>query len=154
MATVDAETGAVALTGTAGTSTISATFGGNTTYKASTVSYTLNVVNVNSQTYLYKKVTDANDLHEGGSYILVCEAQGKVCKSVSSDKGQPAAAYIADSIACQGEIVPLCFFLESASSYWRLKTADTNYLKTASSPTNLTLDNKITDYSKWSISII
>ena len=152
VATVDAETGAVALTGTAGTSTISATFGGNTTYKASTVSYTLNVVNVNSQTYLYKKVTDANDLHEGGSYILVCEAQGKVCKSVSSDKGQPAAAYIADSIACQSETAPLCFILESSSSYWQLKTAEGEYLRTAFSSTDLTLSNATTDYSKWSIS--
>ena len=152
VATVDAETGAVVLTGTAGTSTISATFGGNTTYKASTVSYTLNVVNVNSQSYLYKKVTDANDLQEGGSYILVCEAQGKVCKSVSSDKGQSAAAYIADGFACQGEIVPLCFILESSSSYWRLKTAEGEYLRTAYSSTNLTLDKATTDYSKWSIS--
>ena len=151
VATVDAETGAVALTGTAGTSTISATFGGNTTYKASTVSYTLNVVNVNSQTFLYKKVTDAKDLQEGGSYVLVCEAQGKVCKSVSS-KGQSAAAYIADGIASQGEFVPLCFILESASSYWRLKTAERKYLNTASSSlTDLTLGDA-TDYSKWSIS--
>lgn len=152
VATVDAETGAVALTGTAGTSTISATFGGNTTYKASTVSYTLNVVNVNSQTFLYKKVTDANDLQEGGSYILVCEAQGKVCKSVSSTKGQPATAYIADGIASQGETAPLCFILESSSSYWRLKTAEETYLTAASSSTDLTLDNATTDYIKWSIS--
>ena len=151
VATVDAETGTVALTGTAGTSTISATFGGNTTYKASTVSYTLNVVNVNSQTFLYKKVTDANDLQEGGSYILVCEAQGKVCKSVSSDKGQPAAAHIADGIASQSETAPLCFILESNSSYWRLKTAEEKYLTTAFSSTNLTLDDA-TNYSKWSIS--
>ena len=153
VATVDAVTGAVALTGTAGSSTISATFGGNTTYKASTVSYTLNVVNVNSQTFLYKKVTDAKDLQEGGSYVLVCEAQGKVCKSVSSNKGQPAAAYIADGIASQGEIVPLCFFLESASSYWQLKTAERKYLNKASSSTStgLTLGDA-TDYSKWSIS--
>ena len=154
VATVDAETGAVALTGTAGTSTISATFGGNTTYKASTVSYTLNVVNVNSQTFLYKKVTDANDLQEGGSYILVCEAQGKVCKSVSSNKGQPAAAYIADGIACQSETAPLRFILESSSSYWLLKTADEKYqyLSTAFSSTDLTLSNATTDYIKWSIS--
>ena len=152
VATVDAETGTVALTGTAGTSTISATFSGNTTYKASTVSYTLNVVNVNSQTFLYKKVTDANDLQEGGSYILVCEAQGKVCKSVSSTKGQPAAAYIADGIASQGETAPLCFILESSSSYWRLKTAEETYLTAASSSTDLTLDNATTDYIKWSIS--
>lgn len=152
VATVDAETGAVTLTGTAGSTTISASFGGNTTYKASTVSYTLNVVNVNSQTFLYKKVTDANDLQEGGSYILVCEAQGKVCKSVSSDKGEPAAAYIADGIASQSETAPLCFILESSSSYWRLKTAEKKYLATASSSTNLTLSNATTDYSKWSIS--
>ena len=142
----------MALTGATGTSTISATFGGNATYKASTVSYTLNVVNVNSQTFLYKKVTDAKDLQEGGSYVLVCEAQGKVCQSVSSDKGQSAAAYIANGIASQGEIVPLCFILESASSYWRLKTAERKYLNTASSSlTGLTLGDA-TDYSKWSIS--
>lgn len=125
---------------------------GDETFQPTTLQHTLSAENLSAQTFLYKKVTQKSELQEGGSYILVCEAQGKVCKSVSSNKGQPAAAYIADGIACQSETAPLCFILESSSSYWRLKTADEKYLRTASSSTNLTLSDATTDYIKWSIS--
>lgn len=43
VATVNASTGAVKLTGTAGTSTITATYAGNDSYKGSSATYTITV---------------------------------------------------------------------------------------------------------------
>lgn len=151
VATVDAATGKVTPTGSTGKSTISATYAGDATYKASTVTYELSVVSLNSQTFLYKKVTQESDLLEGCSYILVCENQEQVCKSISNNKGQPASAFLSDGLVCQNETAPLCFILEKNTSYYRLRTAEGNYLNaTSSSPTNLSLGNS-PDNSKWTI---
>ncbi len=150
VATVDAATGKVTPTGSTGKSTISATYAGDATYKASTVTYELSVVSLNSQTFLYKKVTQESDLLEGCSYILVCEPQEQVCKSISSNKGQAASAFLSDGLVCQNETAPLCFILEKTSSYYRLRDAAGNYLNAAASSTNLVLGSS-SDNSKWTI---
>lgn len=150
VATVDAATGKVTLTGSTGQSQISAIYAGDATYKASTVTYTLNVVSLNSQTFLYKKVTKKSELQEGDSYILVCEPQEMACKSISYDKGQPASVFLSDGLVCQTETAPLCFVLEKTSSYYRLRDAKGNYLNAAASTTNLVLGSS-SDNSKWTI---
>lgn len=94
IATIDANSGVITLTGEVGQTTISAEFSGNTEYKSDKVEYTLNVSKASA--YIYKKVTATDDIMDGGQYIIVCENQKKakgsdyagVSVTVDNENGQ------------------------------------------------------------------
>ena len=94
IATIDANSGVITLTGEVGQTTISAEFSGNTVYKGGKVEYTLNVSKASA--YIYKKVTATDDIMDGGQYIIVCEdknlAKGSdyagVSVTVDNENGQ------------------------------------------------------------------
>lgn len=84
IATIDANSGEITLTGEVGQTTISAEFSGNTEYKGDKVEYTLNVSKASA--YIYKKVTATDDIMDGGQYIIVCEEQN-LAKGPGKDTG-------------------------------------------------------------------
>lgn len=82
IATVDANTGAVTLTGKTGSVKITASAPKINTYKAESVSYTLTVKNGALGPKTYRKVTAASDLVVGNQYLLVYEEGSKVFKPI------------------------------------------------------------------------
>ena len=82
IATVDANTGAVTLTGKTGSVKITASFLKTDTYKAESVSYTLSVKNSALGPKTYRKVTSASGLEVGAQYLLVYESGSMVFKPI------------------------------------------------------------------------
>ena len=78
IATVDANTGAVTLTGKTGSVIITASASKTNTYKAESVSYTLTVKNSTIGPKTYRKVTSTSDLTVGAQYLLVYESTPSV----------------------------------------------------------------------------
>ena len=65
---VDSSTGSVTLNGTAGVATVTATFFGDATYRATTAEYTITVVQIDN--VMYKIVKSIDDVTEG-TYVIV-----------------------------------------------------------------------------------
>lgn len=83
----------------AGTATITATYDGDDTYQGSTATCTVTVVDPNAPTYVYKKITSADDIVNGGTYIVVCESYNKAMGSHNSgDYSNPVDITIANDI--------------------------------------------------------
>lgn len=87
IATVDANTGAVTLTGKTGSVIITASAPKTNTYKAESVSYTLIVKNGALGPKTYHKVTAASDLVVGARYLLVYEAGPFVFMPILEESG-------------------------------------------------------------------
>lgn len=82
IATVDANTGAVTLTGKTGSVKITASAQKTDTYKEESVSYTLIVKNGAIGPKTYRKVTAASGLEVGAQYLLVYESGSMVFKPI------------------------------------------------------------------------
>ena len=149
VATVDAE-GVVTLTGAVGTTTITASLTGDKTYANGSVSYTLTVKKPN--VFVYKKVTSAEDLVDGGVYIMVCDELKSTISAIESSKGTPTDVIINGDIveAITGNVVE--FTLEDNGSYYRFKN-NKLYLY-GKSKTDIGLKALGTDDDqKWNITI-
>lgn len=148
VATVDAE-GVVTLTGAVGTTTITASLTGDKTYANGSASYTLTV----KKPFVYKKVSSAEDLVDGGVYIMVCDKLNSTISAIEkSCKGTPTDVIINGDIveAITGNVVE--FTLEDKDTYYRFKN-DELYLYGKSS-TDIGLKALGTDNDqKWNIKI-
>ena len=149
IATINANSGVITLTGEVGQTTISAEFSGNTVYKGGKVEYTLNVSKASA--YIYKKVTATDDIMDGGQYIIVCEdknlAKGSdyagVSVTVDNENGQ-----IDPNVSGTG--VPAVYTFVAMDGRYALKFGD-KYLGSAGT--------KSTDFSSkdtpvaWTVTI-
>lgn len=119
VATVNATTGEVTLTGSVGTTTITASLTGDATYADGSASYELTVKKPN--VFVYKKVTSAEDLVDGGVYIMVCDELKSTISAIESSKGTPTDVTISGDIveAITGNVVE--FTLEDKDTYYRFK---------------------------------
>ena len=133
-----------------GTTTIKAYFPGNETYADGSASYTLTVKKPNL--FVYKKVTSAEDLVDGGVYIMVCDELKSTISAIESSKGTPTDVIINGDIveAITGNVVE--FTLEDNGSYYRFKN-NKLYLY-GKSKTDIGLKALGTDDDqKWNITI-
>lgn len=149
VATVDAE-GVVTLTGSVGTTTITASLTDDATYADGSASYELTVKKPNL--FVYKKVTSAEDLVDGGVYIMVCDELKSTISAIESSKGTPTDVTISGDIveAITGNVVE--FTLEDKDTYYRFKN-DELYLY-GKSKTDIGLKALGTDNDqKWNITI-
>ena len=106
---------------------------------------------VNNSGLVYKKITNASQLENGATYVLLSEAQSVMLQEVSNGKGQPASAFLSADILAPKTLQPQEFVLEKYSNYYKLGVSGDSYLNASiSSPTNLAIgDSK--DESKWTI---
>lgn len=148
IATIDANSGVITLTGEVGQTTISAEFSGNTEYKGDKVEYTLNVSKASA--YIYKKVTATDDIMDGGQYIIVCEdkklAKGSdyagVSVTVDNENGQ-----IDPNVSGTG--VPAVYTFEAKDGGYALKDKNNKYLSSGNS-TDITSVNSAV---AWTVTI-
>ena len=106
---------------------------------------------VNNSGLVYKKITNASQLENGATYVLLSEAQSVMLQEVSNGKGQPASAFLSADILAPKTLQPQEFVLEKYSNYYQLSVSGNRYLNASlSSQTNLAIgDSK--DESKWTI---
>ncbi len=125
IATIDANSGEISLTGEVGQTTISAEFSGNNEYKGDKVEYTLNVSKASA--YIYKKVTATDDIMDGGQYIIVCE-------DLNLAKGTGEGTGSVEVNINGGMIVPTesaalgVYTLEAVEGGYALKFGESDYL--------------------------
>ena len=106
---------------------------------------------VNNSGLVYKKITNASQLEDGASYVLLSEAQSVMLQEVSNGKGQPASAFLSADILAPKTLQPQEFVLEKYSSYNKLRIGSNRYLNAnASTLTNLEKGEDRNE-SKWSI---
>ena len=148
VATVDAE-GVVSLTGAVGTTTITASLTGDATYADGSASYELTVKKPN--VFVYKKVTSAEDLIKGATYVFVCEGTNKVGTAVSDKKMQPTNATLTDGILEESVDEPMEFVLDIKDGKYCFISGG-KYLKGADG-TDLTMVSysTIDEAIKWNI---
>lgn len=148
VATVNATTGAITAL-TAGEATITASFTGNSTYKAGSASYTLTV----SDGAKWVKVTDAANLHAGDQIIIVNESAGKVLSTTQNENNRAEANItISAGVATMNNDAQI-ITLERDGTNFYLNVGTDEYLYAASSTSNhLKTAGKTTD-SKAAISI-
>ena len=148
VATVDAE-GVVTLTGSVGTTTITASLTGDATYADGSASYELTVKKPN--VFVYKKVTSAEDLIKGATYVFVCEGTNKVGTAVSDKKMQPTNATLTDGILEESVDEPMEFVLDIKDGKYCFISGG-KYLKGADG-TDLTMVSysTIDEAIKWNI---
>lgn len=148
VATVDAK-GVVSLTGAVGTTTITASLTGDETYADGSASYELTVKKPNL--FVYKKVTSAEDLIKGATYVFVCEGTNKVGTAVSDKKMQPTNATLTDGILKNSEAEPMDFVLDySGGKYYFM--SGKKYLKGADGTDLTMVSYSTTDEAiKWNI---
>lgn len=148
VATVNAKTGEVTLTGAVGTTTITASLKGDATYADGSASYTLTV----KKPFVYKKVSSAEDLVDGGVYIMVCDELKSTISAIESNKGTPTDVTISGDIveAITGNVVE--FTLEDKDTYYRFKN-DELYLYGKSSTTIGLKEFGTDNDQKWKITI-
>ncbi len=148
VATVDAE-GVVTLTGSVGKTTITASLTGDATYADGSASYELTVKKPN--VFVYKKVTSAEDLIKGATYVFVCEGTNKVGTAVSDKKMQPTNATLTDGILEESVDEPMEFVLDIKDGKYCFISGG-KYLKGADG-TDLTMVSysTIDEAIKWNI---
>lgn len=158
VAQVDAD-GSVSLFGS-GTTTITATFGGNDEYEAGTAEYTLNVTRTSSST-IYKKVTSQDQLVEGKKYIIVCDMNSPEGIAMGVPYGSGSTAYrtrvegltITDGIIeITNSVVELTLGGNSTNGYTFLASDDEKYLSWTGGNYLEAADNVTTDNgATWKI---
>lgn len=79
----DFDNGALTLTGTVGTATVTVSFAGDENYRPAEASYTINVTDGGIPTVSYEKVTSV-PADWSGDYLLVCENRGEALSSIST----------------------------------------------------------------------
>ena len=90
--------------------------------------------------YVYKKVTSTTELNTVAyDFILVCEATNSVMTGISNSKGQMESCTLSDGILTGYDTEPFVFTLTNKSSYYYIKSSSGQYLKAATSGTNLSL---------------
>lgn len=129
IATIDANSGEITLTGEVGQTTISAEFSGNTGYKGGKVEYTLNVSKASA--YIYKKVTATDDIMDGGQYIIVCEGMNYAKNTAEGLVGVTITDGVIPPLGSANYGVYTFEVCEDGGFY--LKSADNNYLSAANS---------------------
>ncbi len=158
VAQVDAD-GSVSLFGS-GTTTITATFGGNDEYEVGTAEYTLNVTRTSSST-IYKKVTSQDQLVEGKKYIIVCDMNSPEGIAMGVPYGSGSTAYrthvedltITDGIIeITNSVVELTLGGNSTNGYTFLASDDEKYLSWTGGNYLEAADNVTTDNgATWKI---
>lgn len=149
VATVDAG-GVVTLTGSVGTTTITASLTDDATYADGSASYELTVKKPNL--FVYKKITSVEGLIKGATYVFVCEGTNKVGSEVSGDKIQSTTATLTNGILEESVVEPMEFVLEIKEGKYYFKSGE-KYLKGASGETDMTMIGYKTsdDGIKWNI---
>ncbi|MCI6252282.1 MAG: hypothetical protein MR624_04560 [Bacteroidales bacterium] len=90
--------------------------------------------------YVYKKVTSTTELNTVAyDFILVCEATNSVMTGISNSKDQMESCTLSDGILTGYDTEPFVFTLTNKSSYYYIKSSSGQYLKAATSGTNLSL---------------
>lgn len=125
VATVNATTGKVTLTGAVGTTVISATFEGNATFANGSANYTLTVTK--SKTYRYKKVTATEKLMDGGQYIIVCEDLN-LAKGPGKETGSVEVNIVGGMIVPTESAALGVYTLEAVKGGYALKFGESDYL--------------------------
>ena len=149
VATVDASTGEVTLV-RAGTTTITASFYGDETYKAGTASYTLTVSRPAAQPLCsYVKVTSTDDLTDG-NYLIVCE-NNNVAFNGSLETldavGNTIPVNIDDNqIAARSDMYAASFTIKTIDDGYSIKSASGYYIGQTSDANGLA-SNKETVYT-------
>ncbi|MDE7472964.1 MAG: hypothetical protein K2M68_05190, partial [Muribaculaceae bacterium] len=108
-----------------GTTTITASFDGNDTYQpALPVSYTLKVVDPNAPVYLYKLVTDINDLNEGDIVTIACKSEGTVMTNKKEDnyREQKTAKFYNNNLYIDNDDEIMQLELGKSGNNWTFKT--------------------------------
>ena len=145
IATIDANSGEITLTGEVGQTTISAEFSGNTEYKGGKVEYTLNVSKASA--YIYKKVTATDDIMYGGQYIIVCEGMNYAKNTAEGLVGVTITDGVISPLGSANYGVYTFEVCEDGGFY--LKSADNKYLSAANS-TGL---SHLTKAAIWTVTI-
>lgn len=147
VATVNAQNGAITLTGTAGTVTVTATFAGNDAYLAGTASYTLKVKEPADKTDgQWKRVTSTADLVDGmrvvvAQYVADPTGEQPVTVYTMGKANENNRAAVASELANTGVLTPeegTCVFTLVAQDggTYAIKASNGKYLYAASSSSN------------------
>lgn len=146
VATVDAE-GVVTLTGSVGTTTITASLTGDATYADGSASYELTVKKPNL--FVYKKITSVEGLIKGATYVFVCEGTNKVGSGVSN-KIQSTTATLTNGILEESVDEPMEFVLDIKEGKYYFISGD-QYLKGKGTDMTMANYNSIEKGIKWNI---
>lgn len=98
VATVNATTGEVTLTGGTGTVTVTASCEATTNFDADEASYTLRVMNP-ADMIVYRKVTSQDEIHDGGIYLVVDATDTYAMGELSSNGDYRPQVSISDNLA-------------------------------------------------------
>ncbi len=151
VATIDENTGDVALAGGFGTTTITASVEKTATYKAATASYTLTVQDLSGDTYVL--VTDVNEL-SAGDKIIILNYANKMAMSTNQKSNNRGATSITikGSTAYATADVQVITLEGDATNGWYFNTGS-GYLYAASSKSNyLRTETTADDNAKANIS--
>ncbi len=133
VATIDENTGEVALAGGFGTTTITASVEKTATYKAATASYTLTVQDLSGDTYVL--VTDINEL-SAGDEIIILNYANKMAMSTnqkSNNRGATSITIKGSTAYANDEVQVIT--LEGDADGWYFNVGN-GYLYAASSSSN------------------
>lgn len=148
----------------AGTTTITATYEENDTYIGSTATCDVTVIDPNAPTYIYKKVTSADEITTSDSYIVVCEESNTAMGAIPSNgKYATNVSVTLKSSTYSGEVntsgMPYEITLEESGTdgYYNVKTTEgylyANSANGADLKVSSTADNSSNDKYLWSIDV-
>ncbi|MDE6402252.1 MAG: Ig-like domain-containing protein, partial [Muribaculaceae bacterium] len=133
-----------------GTTTITAAFDGNDNYKAAEpVSYTLKVVDPNGPVYLYKLVTDINDLNEGDIVTIACNTKEAVMTNAdqANFREEKTATFYSNHMYLDNEDEIMQLVLGKSGNNWTFKALNyegTNgYIGNNSNKNNCTINTTV-----------
>ena len=150
------DNGALTLTGTVGTATVTVSFAGDADYKPAQASYTITVTDGGVPTVSYEKVTSA-PADWSGDYLLVCENRGEALSSISTTStkyGIGAAVTISnDAIESNATVDAYKIVIAPATGDGTGYTLQfgANYLSWTSGNSLATIASE-SDNSRWTIS--
>lgn len=160
VATVDATSGALTLTGEAGSVTVTASFEGNDAYYAGSASYTLVVKEVSDNVNgSWRRVTNAANLEDGERIIIAEYSSSTSFTTMGKDKGNnryAVASTLSSDVLTPGEGTCVLTLEAIGANTYALKTTGGKYLYAASSSSNYLKEKNDLDEngnSEWTISI-
>lgn len=113
-----------------GTTTISASFAGNETYKSGNASYELTVSTPVDNTVTYTKITNASDLADGDIIIFVYEGDNCAMGAAKTNNYDIQTISINEGIASLSSGLTEITLVKDGN-YWRFKVGDNSYLYAA-----------------------
>ena len=160
VATVDAASGALTLTGTAGTVKVTASSEESESYYAGSASYTLVVKEVSDNVNgSWRRVTNAANLEDGERIIIAEYSSSTSFTTMGKDKGNnryAVASTLSSDVLTPGEGTCVLTLEAIGANTYALKTTGGKYLYAASSSSNYLKEKNDLDEngnSEWTISI-